>query len=527
VARDIDITVPPELLWSYRAGYRPPLTGSDALVRGQFFVNVIDGVICHSRDGGAYATVELGGGKPGPEGPAGPAGPQGPSGPQGVQGATGPAGPTGATGPQGIQGERGPTGPTGDAGPAGPRGPAGEAGATGPKGDAGAAGAQGLKGDTGATGAPGPKGDPGATGAQGATGATGPAGPTGAQGPKGDTGTQGATGPAGATGAQGPVGATGPQGNPTTVNGKSGSSITLLGTDIQMSGVEPATVRDAINGRVLADASGKAPASRVSIGSMAENLVVNGDMEEVSGGQCVGWVIADSAGTVSLSQYTAAPFSGSTALLLDRGSNAANANRVEAFNTNSFMGVSGSAAYEASCFTYGADQASAVGFYFRFYWYDKDSVYLNIFSDAFSNAPIPANWTQRNSQIISPSSARKARVSVMNGQNSTTRYLAVDAVSLRRATGGTALEDGAVLPGKFYAPTRGQFFRALENSGAGRVALVRDAVPSDAGDPDNIAFNHTTFVTTTGRLAQLVKGAVPLTDAAFSSIIANARTVAE
>jgi hypothetical protein len=87
-------------------------------------------------------------------------------------------------------------------------------------------GAQGLQGVPGPAGAdstvPGPQGPAGTAGADSTVpGPQGPAGPAGAdstvpgpQGPKGDTGAQG------------------PQGNPTTVNGKSGSSITLNAADV-------------------------------------------------------------------------------------------------------------------------------------------------------------------------------------------------------------------------------------------------------------------------------------------------------
>lgn len=119
--------------------------------------------------------------------------PRGEKGPKGDTGAKGDKGDTGNTGPKGDtgeQGERGLQGPKGDTGPTGPAGP------TGPKGDTGEQGEQGPKGDTGPTG---PKGD------------------TGEQGPKGDTGDRGPTGP---------------QGNPTTVNGKTGASITLDAADV-------------------------------------------------------------------------------------------------------------------------------------------------------------------------------------------------------------------------------------------------------------------------------------------------------
>jgi hypothetical protein len=193
----------------------------------------------------------------GPKGDTGAAGPQGAPGPQGIQGDPGPQGLQGDTGPQGAQGVKGDTGATGSTGAQGPQGdpgPQGPQGIQGLKGDTGAAGAQGATGPQGPAGADstvpgpqgpqGPQGVPGPTGAQGpkgdtgdtgATGAQGPAGATGPQGPKGDTGTTGPQGIQGVQGPQGdpgPTGATGPQGNPTTVNGKSGASITLTAADV-------------------------------------------------------------------------------------------------------------------------------------------------------------------------------------------------------------------------------------------------------------------------------------------------------
>ena len=204
---------------------------------------------------------------PGPEGPQGPQGPQGiqgfvgPQGAQGTQGQQGPEGPMGPAGPQGPQGDVGPQGPQGDsinvkgtkatvaalpsvgnyAGDAwiveadghlyvwnggewidagtfqGPQGPVGP---TGPQGATGATGAQGPAGPTGPEG---PQGPIGLTGAQGIQGIQGPTGPQGVQGDPGPTG------PTGATGATGPQG---PQGDPTTVNGKTGTSITLTASDV-------------------------------------------------------------------------------------------------------------------------------------------------------------------------------------------------------------------------------------------------------------------------------------------------------
>lgn len=168
-------------------------------------------------------------GATGATGPTGVRGPVGATGAAGQRGATGAAGPTGPTGARGLTGTTGPTGPAGSAGPAGAHGSTGATGArglTGATGTTGAAGSAGSAGARGAVGPAGPTGPTGVTGATGARGATGATGPTGATGATGTTGARGLTGPAGSTGPQGP------QGNPTAVNGKTGSAITLTAADV-------------------------------------------------------------------------------------------------------------------------------------------------------------------------------------------------------------------------------------------------------------------------------------------------------
>lgn len=189
------------------------------------------------------------------EGPRGPEGPQGPIGPTGPQGEPGQDGRNGEDGRDGEDGTsfivKGlyptyedlvadyPVGSAGDAyavgdadyndiyvwdinvqawenlGPVqGPEGPQGERGEPGPEGPEGPTGPKGDKGDQG------DKGEPG------------PAGPQGETGPPGERGPQGEVGPAGPQGDIGPQGPIGPQGTPTTVNGKTGASITLAAADV-------------------------------------------------------------------------------------------------------------------------------------------------------------------------------------------------------------------------------------------------------------------------------------------------------
>ena len=166
---------------------------------------------------------------------------KGPAGPQGVQGVQGEPGPAGIQGEQGVQGIQGPQGVKGDAGADGKSfvikslyatlTALEAAHPTGNEGDAYAVGTEtdntiylwdvddGVWTNIGSM--RGPQGPQGIQGIQGVQGETGPAGPQGVQGIQG------------AQGIQGPQGLQGPQGDPTTVNGKSGTSITLTTDDIE------------------------------------------------------------------------------------------------------------------------------------------------------------------------------------------------------------------------------------------------------------------------------------------------------
>ena len=165
---------------------------------------------------------------------------KGPAGVQGIQGPRGNVGPAGQQGVQGIQGIQGPQGLKGDAGADGKSfviksiyASLSALEAAHPIGNEGDAYAIGT--ETGNTiylwdvdkgkwtnigPMRGPQGPQGIQGVAGVQGETGPAGPQGIQGEQG------------VPGIQGPQGLRGPQGNPTTVNGKSGTSITLNAYDV-------------------------------------------------------------------------------------------------------------------------------------------------------------------------------------------------------------------------------------------------------------------------------------------------------
>ena len=165
---------------------------------------------------------------------------KGPAGPQGIQGIQGPIGPTGPQGAQGVQGVQGPQGLKGEQGEDGKSfvikslyatlTALEAAHPTGNEGDAYAVGSDTDntiylwdvdKGEWTNIGSM--RGPQGPQGIQGVQGIQGEIGPQGLQGPQGEQGPQGI---------QGPQGLQGPQGDPTTVNGKSGESITLNAADV-------------------------------------------------------------------------------------------------------------------------------------------------------------------------------------------------------------------------------------------------------------------------------------------------------
>ncbi len=78
-----------------------------------------------------------------------------------------------------------------------------------------------------------------------------------------------------------------------------------------------------------------------------------------------------------------------------------------------------------------------------------------------------------------------------------------------------------------YPPRRGQFLQALRVSGAGRVAAVRAAVPSDPDDPIAIAWQDTVFVAADSLLAQHVKTTLGLSNDDINTLLNVARTLSE
>lgn len=281
------------------------------------------------------------------------------------------------------------------------------------------------------------------------------------------------------------------------------------------------SVPAAIAARVLGDASGRVPPSRSGLTDL-QNLFLNPNFQQ---GLTEDWEISGSSAVTLSNASTANLPAGAPSLNAARIVRTTAATWIQNQANNGIGSVRGT-----PCL--GGEQ-----FYFEAMVYANVAASISLLpigyptsgapiGGALTTRPVPAAaWTLVSATIAMPPGVAGGTLRINNATDNSTIWLTN--ARFQRRNGAELLRDASVIPAHFYAPTRGQFFRALENSGAGRVATVTAAVPSDQGDATNIAFNHTTFVTQAGALAQFVKTALGLTDAQLAAIITAARSVAE
>lgn len=282
------------------------------------------------------------------------------------------------------------------------------------------------------------------------------------------------------------------------------------------------SVPDAIGTRVLANATGGVSASKLGL-SDTQSLVMNGDFGQ---GADNWYMTAGAAVAVS-----------TTATDLPAGAPAANAVKIVRATSAVWALNSGGNPATADLGVWGFPIQPTDQFYVEFWAYCtaagnvNGAFYQRRASDGVNSGTpqfavaIPANTWTKVTGLLTPTQSGRAIIQVAQSPNGSTFW--ATNVRVMRRNGVDLLPDFSIGPAKIYAPTRGQFFRALENSGVGRTATITDAVPSDRGDATNIAFNHATFVTQTGTLAQFVKTTLSLTDAQLATIMATARQVTE
>ncbi|CZT36353.1 beta strand repeat-containing protein [Rhizobium sp. 9140] len=92
------------------------------------------------------------------------------------------------------------------------------------------------------------------------------------------------------------------------------------------------------------------------------------------------------------------------------------------------------------------DGSSGFGFYYRILWFDRNKTALSSpqYTDVQGNASIPAAWDKRSGKTQVPGSATYCKVQIYHHSPSTTRYLIIDRISLRKAEGAELVVDGSI-----------------------------------------------------------------------------------
>jgi hypothetical protein len=92
------------------------------------------------------------------------------------------------------------------------------------------------------------------------------------------------------------------------------------------------------------------------------------------------------------------------------------------------------------------DGSSPAGFYYRIFWFDRTKTALpgNQFTDVQGNQPIPSSWEKRSGKIQVPDNAAYCQIQIYHHSTSTTRYLIIDRLSLRKAEGAKLVVDGSI-----------------------------------------------------------------------------------
>jgi predicted phage tail protein len=94
------------------------------------------------------------------------------------------------------------------------------------------------------------------------------------------------------------------------------------------------------------------------------------------------------------------------------------------------------------------DGSSTVGLYYRILWFKRDkTASATTSTDTISNGSIPSAWTTSSGIVAVPSDACYAVVRIFHHSTSTTRYLILDRVSLRKAEGHALIPNGTLVEG--------------------------------------------------------------------------------
>jgi hypothetical protein len=159
---------------------------------------------------------------------------------------------------------------------------------------------------------------------------------------------------------------------------------------------------------------------------------------------------------------------------------------------------------------------SATGFYFRFFWFDNLGVAITpSYTDAsgMTNVGITSVYEAKRGTVTVPAGASFFRVRIYHNNTSTTRYMVLDRVYVRKAYGAELIVDGSIVAGKIGA-------NAVTTSTIAADAVTAAKIAVNSIVADNIVTNSITAVKINGLAVttpKIADAAVTDSDSAYTS----------
>ncbi|WP_286203134.1 phage tail protein [Rhizobium lusitanum] len=174
-----------------------------------------------------------------------------------------------------------------------------------------------------------------------------------------------------------------------------------------------------------------------------ENMIQDGNFEQ--GQWATIWTIGGGTAPANFYLSTADSLTGKNSMVLDSITVGGPAVQ-KTFTSLAAIPVEAGTTLAWEIATRTSDGSSATGLYYRIFWYDKDLVALTTpaQTDALNNNPINSTWTVQSGRLSVPALAKYCRVRIYLNTGSTTRYLMIDRISLRKAEAANLIVDGSI-----------------------------------------------------------------------------------
>lgn len=221
---------------------------------------------------------------------------------------------------------------------------------------------------------------------------------------------------------------------------------------------------------------GTIQATKLSLGSVGDNKVHNGNFEDVDvNGYVTGWTLVTTGTGGSAGLYAADRKSGGWALKLDR---VAGVGSVYVYSDLMVVAEGKEYFYSALAKALGSSMAS--GAYIELQWYDDTQTYISS-SYILSNAAMSTSWGVYEGRFSPEANSRYARVKLRNELASSS--MMVDEVFLRESITGSLIVNGAIdgktITGAVIKTSASSNRMEMKNDGSGGVLNFYTGVASE------------------------------------------------